>query len=95
MPIKATRALLAAALDGSLNDAEMRTDANFGFEVPVKLDGIDSKILTPRDTWDDPQAYDKQAEALVQMFIDNFEKFEEYVDPEVRDAAPVLGKAAE
>lgn len=95
MPIKATRRLLVAALDGGLNDAEMRTDANFGFEVPLALEGVDPEILTPRETWDDPQAYDEQAGALVQMFIDNFEKFEDYVDMDVRDAAPVLRAAAE
>lgn len=95
MPIKATRALLAAALDGSLNDVEMRIDPNFGFEVPTQLNGVDPKILTPRQTWSDPAAYDAQAQALVQMFIDNFEKFETYVDANVREAAPILASAAE
>ena len=88
MPIKETRALLAAALDGSLNDAEMRTDYNFGFEVPVHVHDVDSVILRPRRTWDDRDAYDAQAQKLVKMFIDNFEKFNEHVDPEVRAAAP-------
>jgi len=95
MPITATRTLLAAALAGSLNNAEMRIDVNFGFEVPVALAGIDVEILNPRTTWDDPGAYDAQAEALVQMFIDNFEKFEDYVDADVLAAAPVLRRAAE
>src|SRR3546814_20711833 len=48
MPIKVTRALLNAALDGSLNNAEFRMDENFGFEVPVSVPGVDSKILDPR-----------------------------------------------
>ncbi|MBL4756869.1 MAG: phosphoenolpyruvate carboxykinase [Rhizobiales bacterium] len=95
MPIKATRALLAAALDGSLNDVEMRTDPNFGFEVPVEVPGVDTSILDPRETWSDKAAYDAQAQKLVQMFIDNFEKFETYVDPDVRDAAPIISTAAE
>ncbi len=50
MPIKATRALLAAALDGSLNNAEFRTDPNFGFAVPVEVPGVDTSILDPRST---------------------------------------------
>lgn len=95
MPIKATRALLAAALDGSLNNVEMRTDPNFGFEVPVEVPGVDTAILDPRETWSDKAAYDKQAQKLVQMFIENFEKFETYVDPDVRDAAPIISTAAE
>jgi phosphoenolpyruvate carboxykinase (ATP) len=88
MPIKATRALLAAALDGSLNAAEFRLDDNFGLEVPVSVDGVDSAILDPRSTWADKQAYDAQASKLVAMFIDNFAIFNEHVDPDVRAAGP-------
>ncbi|NWH07079.1 MAG: phosphoenolpyruvate carboxykinase [Alphaproteobacteria bacterium] len=95
MPIKATRALLNAALDGSLAKVEMRRDANFGFLVPVSVQGVDAKILNPRDTWADKAAYDAQAAKLVQMFVKNFEKFEAHVTPEVRAAAPGRAVAAE
>ncbi len=95
MPIKATRALLNAALNGSLADVEMRRDPVFGFQVPLELEGVDSAILNPRDTWEDKAAYDTQAKALVDMFIDNFEKFESHVDPDVRAAAPAMRDAAE
>jgi phosphoenolpyruvate carboxykinase (ATP) len=88
MPIKATRALLNAALDGSLNDAEFRTDENFGFDVPVSVPGVDSAILNPRETWADKSAYDAMAAKLVKLFIDNFAKFEAHVDQGVRQAAP-------
>ncbi|MEB3415556.1 phosphoenolpyruvate carboxykinase [Alteriqipengyuania sp. WL0013] len=88
MPIKATRALLNAALDGSLNDAEFRKDPNFGFEVPVAVPGVDSAILDPRSTWADGEEYDRTAEKLVQLFVDNFEPFAAHVDQGVRDAAP-------
>ncbi|HEY4191576.1 MAG TPA: phosphoenolpyruvate carboxykinase (ATP), partial [Mesorhizobium sp.] len=95
MPIKATRALLGAALDGSLGNAEFRTDANFGFEVPVAVPGVDGAILDPRSTWADKAAYDRQAARLVSMFIANFEKFQSHVDGPVRDAAPNIRQAAE
>jgi phosphoenolpyruvate carboxykinase (ATP) len=95
MPIKVTRALLAAALDGSLNAAELRTDANFGFAVPVSVPGVDDGILDPRSTWADGAAYDAQARRLVDMFITNFAKFESHVDGSVRDAAPGTKIAAE
>ncbi|MGF6173504.1 phosphoenolpyruvate carboxykinase [Ensifer sp. 4252] len=95
MPIKVTRALLAAALDGSLNAAELRTDANFGFAVPVSVPGVDDGILDPRSTWADGNAYDAQARRLVDMFIANFAKFEDHVDGSVRDAAPGTKVAAE
>jgi phosphoenolpyruvate carboxykinase (ATP) len=89
MPIKATRALLNAALDGSLNEVEFREDPNFGFEVPVAVPGVDSNLLDPRAAWADPAAYDETAQALVRQFIENFAEFEAHVDEGVRNAAPV------
>jgi phosphoenolpyruvate carboxykinase (ATP) len=88
MPIKATRALLNAALDGSLNDAEFRKDPNFGFEVPVSVAGVDSKLLDPRGAWADGEAYDATAQELVGKFIENFAQFEAHVDQSVLAAAP-------
>ena len=88
MPIRETRALLAAALDGSLAKAGMRLDPNFGFQVPVGVQGVDNAILDPRSTWSDKGAYDAQAKSLVAMFIKNFEKFVDHVGEDVRAAAP-------
>ena len=88
MPIKATRALLNAALDGSLNAAQFRKDETFGFMVPTAVAGVDAKILDPRSTWADPAAYDAQAAKLAEMFVENFAKFEAYVDDAVKAAAP-------
>jgi phosphoenolpyruvate carboxykinase (ATP) len=88
MPIKVTRALLNAALDGTLGKSQFRKDENFGFDVPVAVDGVDASILNPRATWTDKAAYDATAQKLVQQFIDNFAQFEAYVDAGVRDAAP-------
>ena len=88
MPIRVTRALLSAALDGSLGETQFRTDPFFGFQVPVSVAGVDATILNPRETWADKAAYDTKARALVQLFIANFAQFEEHVDAGVRDAAP-------
>ncbi|HEY8351321.1 MAG TPA: phosphoenolpyruvate carboxykinase [Sphingomonadales bacterium] len=88
MPIQVTRALLSAALDGSLANAPMRTDPNFGFAVPVSCPDVPDQILNPRDTWADPAAYDQKARELVGLFIKNFEQFAPYVDESVRAAAP-------
>ncbi|RVT82302.1 phosphoenolpyruvate carboxykinase [Rhodobacteraceae bacterium CCMM004] len=84
MPIKATRALLTAALDGSLAQAPFRKDRNFGFEVPTTVGGVPDILLDPRRTWDDSAAYDAQAEKLVQMFSDNFSQYEAHIDDDVR-----------
>ena len=87
MPIKATRALLSAALDGSLAGAEFRKDPNFGFEVPVSVKGVADILLDPRRTWESGAEYDAQAVRLVQMFAENFEKYEAYIDDDVRAVA--------
>ncbi len=87
MPIAATRALLSAALDGSLADATFRKDPNFGFEVPVTVRGVDGTLLDPRGTWDDKAAYDAQARKLVAMFADNFEQYADHIDADVRAVA--------
>lgn len=87
MPIRATRALLTAALDGTLNDAEFRKDENFGFDVPVAVPNVAEVLLDPRRTWDDPEAYDVQAAKLVQMFADNFAQYLDYIDDDVKAAA--------
>jgi len=88
MPIKETRALLHAALDGSLNAAPMRIDPYFGFEVPCEVPGVDTSILNPRDTWTDKDAYDAKAKYLVDLFINNFETFIDHVDEKVKTAGP-------
>ncbi|MEM6621014.1 MAG: phosphoenolpyruvate carboxykinase [Pseudomonadota bacterium] len=88
MPIRATRALLAAALNGTLAKGDFRVDENFGFHVPVACPGVSDVLLNPRRTWEDAAAYDKQAAELIQMFIDNFAQYEPHVGDEVKAAAP-------
>ncbi|HET9355128.1 MAG TPA: phosphoenolpyruvate carboxykinase [Sphingomicrobium sp.] len=88
MPIKETRALLNAALDGSLNNVEFRKDPNFGFEVPVAVPGVDNSILDPRSTWADKDEYDRTAAKLVDLFVDNFAEFAPHVEEGVRQAGP-------
>src|SRR5690348_15559730 len=87
MPIKATRALLNAALDGSLKNANFRKDPNFGFLVPLELAGC-TELLDPRSTWADPAEYDAMAAKLVDLFVENFAQFADQVDEGVRQAAP-------
>jgi len=87
MPIKATRALLSAALDGTLIENKFRKDPNFGFEVPMTCEGVDATLLNPRETWADKDAYDAQAAKLVGMFSANFEKYVPFIDADVKAAA--------
>jgi phosphoenolpyruvate carboxykinase (ATP) len=87
MPIKATRALLTAALDGTLADADYRKDENFGFDVPIYVPGVADILLQPRRTWADGAAYDRQAAKLVDMFAKNFTQYEAYIDDDVKAIA--------
>jgi phosphoenolpyruvate carboxykinase (ATP) len=87
MPIRATRALLAAALDGSLAKGEFRRDPNFGFEVPVSVPGVGEGLLNPRETWTHAHEYDAQAAKLVAMFQKNFAQYVPFIDADVRAAA--------
>ncbi len=87
MPIRATRALLSAALDGSLNAAEFRRDPHFGFEVPVAVPGVGPDLLDPRRTWADGAAYDAQAARLIAMFAENFAQYVPHIDDSVKRAA--------
>ena len=87
MPIRATRALLTAAMDGTLAAGEFRKDDNFGFEVPVAVPGVADILLDPRRTWDDASAYDAQATKLVEMFSNNFGQYIPHIDDDIKAAA--------
>ena len=95
MPIKATRTLLTAALNGSLKDADFRTDPYFGFAVPTSVPGVEPHLLNPMKTWQNKAEFDRTARALVGMFQKNFAKYEKHVTPEIRAAAPEVRLAAE
>jgi len=95
MPIKATRTLLTAALDGSLKGVSFRTDPYFGFSVPTSVAGVEPHLLNPFKTWKDKAEFDKTARDLVGMFQKNFTKYESHVTPDIRAAAPEVNIAAE
>jgi len=93
MPLKATRALLTAALSGALADARFVSEPAFGLSVPVAVPGVDPALLNPRQTWADGAAYDWQAAKLAAMFVKNFHKFEAEVGADVLAAAPRVAQA--
>lgn len=95
MPIADTRRLLAAALSGEIDGVEMKHDPYFKLDIPQTVSGVDSQLLNPREMWADKAAYDRQATKLLKMFEENFRRFENDVDEDVRSAAPSLPQAAE
>lgn len=94
MPIRVTRRLLSAALDGSLNRADFRRDPYFGFAVPTSVPGVEPHILYPVKTWADKAEFAETAKRLVGMFRENFKRFEQHVDDAVKAAAPSSSLAA-
>jgi phosphoenolpyruvate carboxykinase (ATP) len=87
MSIQHTRALLRAALDGSLAKVEFREDPNFGLMVPVSVPGIPAEVLDPRQSWANKADYDKFAKILMARFEENFKEFQHVVDEDVLAAS--------
>jgi phosphoenolpyruvate carboxykinase (ATP) len=74
--IKDTRGIIDAILDGDILNAPTKKIPYFNFEVPTQLNGVDSGILDPRDTYADPKEWDEKAKDLAGRFIKNFVKYE-------------------
>lgn len=91
MAIVHTRAMVRAALTGALADVPTSTDPVFGLRVPGTCSGVPSEVLHPRNTWEDPAAYDAQARKLAGMFVENFTSFADQVPAGVRSAGPQVG----
>ena len=88
MPIAHTRALIAAALAGDLDDVAYATDPVFNVDVPATCPGVPAEVLRPRQTWANATDYDAQAEKLAAMFAGNFEAFAGSATAEVVAAGP-------
>ncbi|HEU4931163.1 MAG TPA: phosphoenolpyruvate carboxykinase [Pyrinomonadaceae bacterium] len=88
MKISYTRAMIRAILNGSLAQTETTSDPIFGVNVPVSCPDVPSEVLQPRNTWEDKEAYDRQAKDLARRFNENFKKYEAGVSEAVRAVAP-------
>lgn len=90
MKLAHTRAMITAALEGALDGVEMNIDPVFGVAVPVKVAGVPSEVLIPRNTWADKKAFDQKAAYLANLFVSNFEKYAAGVSEEISAAAPKI-----
>ena len=70
--IQNTRSMITAILDGSIEHSDFEVEPIFSLECPKNLTGVNSDVLNPRSAWDNPDAYDRQAEELVELFLENF-----------------------
>jgi phosphoenolpyruvate carboxykinase (ATP) len=88
MKLPYTRAMLHAALSGALENVKYTKDPVFGFQVPVSVPDVPAQVLSPKATWSDAAAYDRQATRLAAMFRENFEQYRADVPASVAGAGP-------
>jgi phosphoenolpyruvate carboxykinase (ATP) len=86
--IKYSRAMLAAAMDDKLDNAQYTADPVFGLEIPAEVPGVPTEVLNPRGTWADKAAYDAKAAEVAAMFREKFKKYEAQVSDAVKSAGP-------
>ena len=75
MKLAYTRAMITAALNGTLEKAEFVTDPYFGVAVPTTCEGVPSELMIPANTWEDKAAYEAKAKELAKSFVENFKKY--------------------
>lgn len=86
--LKYTRAMITAALSGSLGNSGYRQHSIFGSLIPMTCPDVPNEILSPRETWRDDVGFYKMANSLCVKFQDNFKKFEEFANEEIMEGAP-------
>ena len=82
-----TRAMVTAALNGSLDDVEFVKDPIFNLSIPTSCPGVPSEILNPKNTWADKEAYEKATKNLATRFAENFKKYKD-VTEEIKKSGP-------
>ncbi|MCY1529258.1 Phosphoenolpyruvate carboxykinase (ATP) [compost metagenome] len=88
MKLSYTRAMIAAALSGSLAKADFITHPVFGLQMPTSCAGVPAEVLNPRSTWSDPKAYDRKANELAVAFLNNYKQFDSFNTAEIQNALP-------
>lgn len=94
MKLNYTRAMITAALNGELENANFKEHAIFGLAMPTTCSQVPSKILDPRNTWENPEVYDLKANELAKAFLANFKEFEAFADDELKKGMPKLNEIA-
>jgi phosphoenolpyruvate carboxykinase (ATP) len=92
MKLKYTRAMISAALDGSLeaaNKGNYHTHSVFGVAQPVTCPNVPTEVLSPRKSWNNDKGYYETAEKLRQFFKNNFKKFEAQASAEILAGGPL------
>lgn len=95
MQLKYTRAMITAAMNGSLeaaNKDNYHIHSVFGVQQPRVCPNVPTEVLSPRKTWNNDEGYYKTAYKLATSFADNFEKFKDNASEAILAAAPKTTK---
>jgi phosphoenolpyruvate carboxykinase (ATP) len=76
MSLPATRAIVHAIQNGSIEKSKFTKSPIFNLQVPDQIADVDSQLLNPENAWSDAEAYKLKATELAQMFIDNYHQYE-------------------
>lgn len=81
--------MITAALNGDLDHVSYTKHPIFGIEMPDSCPNVPSELLHPRNTWEDPEAYDHMALHLAGLFRDNFSKYKDFASPQILAGGPI------
>lgn len=88
MKLSYTRAMITAALNGKLDNVGYRNHSIFGISIPLTCPDVPSKVLSPRETWQNDVGYYKKANELAKSFVENFQKYKEFANEEILGGEP-------
>lgn len=88
MKLSYTRAMITAALNGTLDNVGYRTHSIFGISIPLTCPDVPSRVLSPRETWQNDVGYYTKANELARSFVENFEKYKEFANDEIMSGEP-------
>ncbi|RAJ94143.1 phosphoenolpyruvate carboxykinase (ATP) [Larkinella arboricola] len=89
--LRHTRAVISAALNGDLEKVDYQSHPIFGVAVPQSCPDVPGEVLNPEKSWKSREEYDKKAKRLAELFRENFSKYEEFANDEIRAGGPVEG----
>ena len=89
MKLTYTRAMVQAAFEGELKNAETKKDEVFGLKIPLHIPGVPDDVLQPNQTWSDQEAYYAKAKELAKKFRENFNKFKDVAPEIIEKGGPI------
>jgi phosphoenolpyruvate carboxykinase (ATP) len=88
VPLKYTRLMVEAAIEGRLKNIDYEKDHVFNLDIPTAVDGVPKELLHPRRLWKDAKEYDRTSQMLAERFRENFKRFPD-ADESIRMAGPI------